>query len=242
MRIRSLAAVAGAALFLVACGQEELYGGLTERDANEMAAVLKSQGIDAAKSKDGDAWALKAESGDFSRAVAVLHDRGYPRENFASMGEVFEKEGFVSSPMEQRMRMMFALQQELGQTISSIDGVVQARVHIAVPESDPLAEDKPPSSASVFIKHRPDYDISGQTGSIKALVVNSIEGLPYDKVTVVAFPAADVLAQPQQPAYTQLSLPIGVLILGAAGLGIYGLYRRPRPRRDGRPAPTRDAA
>lgn len=242
MRIRSLAAVAGVALVLAACGQEELYGDLTERDANEMAAVLKSQGIDAAKSKDGDTWVLKADGGQFSRAVAVLHDRGYPRENFASMGEVFEKEGFVSSPMEQRMRMMFALQQELGQTISSIDGVVQARVHIAVPESDPLAEDKAPSSASVFIKHRPDYDISAQTGSIKALVVNSIEGLPYDKVTVVAFPAGDVLAEPARPAYTQLSLPIGALILGAAGLGVYGLYRRPKLRKDGRTTPHRDAA
>jgi len=242
MRIRSLAAVAGAALLLAACGQQELYGGLTERDANEMTAVLKSQGIDASKSKDGEVWVLKADGGDFSRAVAVLHDRGYPRENFASMGEVFQKEGFVSSPMEQRMRMMFALQQELGQTISSIDGVVQARVHIAVPETDPLAEDKPPSSASVFIKHRPDYDISSQTGSIKALVVNSIEGLPYYKVTVVAFPAADVLAEPAKPAYTQLSLPIGALILGAAGLGVYGLYRRPKPRKDGRSTPPGGAA
>ncbi|MEN5175655.1 type III secretion system inner membrane ring lipoprotein SctJ [Brevundimonas diminuta] len=230
MRIRSLAALAGAALLLAACGQQELYGGLTERDANEMVAVLKAQGLDASKTRDGDNWVLKADRSDFSRAVALLHDRGYPRQNFASMGEVFQKEGFVSSPMEQRMRMMYALQQELGQTISSIDGVVQARVHIAVPESDPLAQEKPPSSASVFIKHRPDYDISAQTGSIKALVVNSIEGLPYDKVTVVAFPASEVLTQPQTPAVTQLSLPLGVLILGAAGLGIYGLYRRPKPR------------
>ena len=66
-------------------------------------------------------------------------------------------------------------------------------------QSDPLAEDKPPSSASVFIKHRPDYDISSQTGSIKALVVNSIEGLPYDKVTVtlsVSDPAAGRAAGP----------------------------------------------
>lgn len=228
MRLRSLAPLIGTAALLAACGQQELYGDLSERDVNEMLAVVQSAGLEASKSTDGETWALKTSSADFPRAVAVLHDQGYPREQFADMGEVFEKEGFVSSPLEQHMRMRHALQQELAQTLSSIDGVVQARVHIAVPENDPLAEDQAPSSASVFIKHQPDVDMSAQTAQIKALVVNSIEGLPYEKVTVVAFPASQIQVAPAAPSYVAMGTPIGAIIIGIGGLAIYGLYRRPR--------------
>ena len=99
-----------------------------------------------------------------------------------------------------------------------------------MPESDPLAQEKPPSSASVFIKHRPDYDISTQTGSIKALVVNSIEGLPYDKVTVVAFPASEVLTQPQAPASSyapQAREELSELAIGGTAVGT-GINTHPK--------------
>jgi type III secretion protein J len=42
-------------LALAGCGQEALYSGLTEREANEMLAVVESAGIGASKaSKDGE--------------------------------------------------------------------------------------------------------------------------------------------------------------------------------------------
>jgi len=47
-----------------------------------------------------------------------------------------------------------------------------------------------PSSASVSIRHRTDAPIEALTPNIKMLVANSIEGLVYDNVTVVNFPAA----------------------------------------------------
>ncbi|WP_184717856.1 type III secretion inner membrane ring lipoprotein SctJ [Caulobacter sp.] len=209
------------ALLMAGCAEKELYGGLTEREANEMVAVLQSAGVGASKaSKDGKLWSLRTESGDFPRAVAVLHDQGYPRDKFESLGEVFKKEGFVSSPMEQRARLMYGLSQELSQTVSSIDGVVQARVHIAVPEADPLADEPKPSSASVFIRHNPDVDLSSQVGSIKALVTNSIEGLPYDRVTVVMFPARPVAAPPPTPAKS-FTAPLLAILAAIVGVGLY---------------------
>jgi type III secretion protein J len=235
MRRSFLAALAATSLLLSACAEKELYGDLSEREANEMVAVLQNAGVSAAKSsKDGKVWALKTRPEQFSSAVAVLHDQGYPRDKFESLGDVFKKEGFVSSPMEQRARLMYGLSQELSQTISSIDGVVQARVHIAVPEADPLAETQKPSSASVFIRHNPDVDLSGQVGSIKALVTNSIEGLPYDKVTVVMFPAKPVMTTAQPSAVKSLTAPAIAVVLALGGVGAYLLTRRskkkPRPR------------
>jgi len=179
---------------LAACSQQELYGQLTERQANEMVAVLRNAGLHAEKaaSRDGKAFVVSTRPDDFSRAVEILHAGGFPRDSFDTLGQVFKKEGFVSSALEERARFTHALSQELSATLSSIDGVVQARVHVSVPEKNPLSDKPQHSTASVFIKHRPGVDLSQQTGKIKALVVNAMEGLPYDNVTVAMFPAEPI--------------------------------------------------
>lgn len=183
--------VAGLGLVLLAaCGRAEVFGKLTEGQANEMIAVLQRSGIAAEKSDGGEAgWTLTTAKGDFGRAVELLQAQGYPRQDFATLGTVFKKEGFVSSPTEERARLNWGLSQELSRTLTEIDGVVQARVHLALPEEAPLAETKAPASASVFIKYRPGTDINAQIGKIKALVVNSIEGLKYENVSVETFAA-----------------------------------------------------
>lgn len=192
---RQLLAVPVALLLLTACGKQELYSQLTERSANEMVAVLRSAGIDAEKQvKDGQ-FSISTSSGDFSAAVRTLSSQGYPRDTYDTMGKVFKREGFVSTPLEERARLLHAMSQEISNTLANIDGVVTARVHLVVPEKHPLMDKPQPAAAAVFIKHRPDRNLSGQITQIKALVVNSIEGLAYDNVTVALFPAENIPAE-----------------------------------------------
>jgi type III secretion protein J len=174
---------------LAGCSNHELYSQLTERQANEMVAVLRSAGIEAEKKVQDGKFSVLTSKSDFSQAVRTLNAQGYPRESFDSMGKVFKREGFVSSPLEERARLMHAMSQEISNTIANIDGVVTARVHLVVPERNPLLDKPQPAAAAVFIKHRPERNLSGQISQIKALVVNSIEGLSYDNVTVALFPA-----------------------------------------------------
>src|SRR5215510_13773854 len=183
------AVLAAATLMLAACSEQELYGELSERQANEMVAVLRSAGIAADKTSHEGKFSVTTSRSDFSQAVRTLNAQGYPRESFDTMGKVFKREGFVSSPLEERARLMHATSQEIANTIANIDGVVTARVHLVMPERNPLVDKPQPAAASVFIKHRPDKNLSAQTAQIKALVVNSIEGLTYDNVTVALFPA-----------------------------------------------------
>ena len=213
-----LAVALGLALLLSACGEQELYTGLTQRQANEMTAVLRNAGIDAQKvARDAERYAVQAPRDNFSQAIEVLRANGYPRDGYDTLGQVFKKEGFVSSPLEERARFTHALSQEISNTISSIDGVVIARVHLAVPERDPLSDKPRLSSASVFIKHRPGVDLSGRVGQVKALVVNAIEGLPYDNVTVALFAAEPLPSRSVLPAAPLAGLDTLLWSLLAAG-------------------------
>lgn len=230
------AAVVGMLLLLAACGRAELYSKLSEAQANEMIAVLQRAGIEAAKTDGGEAgWTLTAPSGDFGRAVEVLHAQGYPREEFATLGTVFKKEGFVSSPTEERARLVFGMSQELSHTISEIDGVVQARVHLVLPENQPLAQSAQPASASVFIKYRPGTNIDAQVGKVKSLVVNSVEGLKYENVSVATFPAqplpATAVTSGGSGVAGLLAVLVPALAVAVAAMLGYPRFRRWRQRR-----------
>lgn len=177
-------------LFLSGCKQE-LYTDLPEQQINEMMALLAQAGI-ACKKTDGieGTWNLLVNTDNIATAMNLLHENGYPRQAFENMGQVFEKKGLISSPTEERIRFIYALSQEISNTIAKIDGVLDARVHIVLPENDPYAETLIPSSAAVFIKQKPGVDLESQTMKIKELVVNAIEGLEFKNVTVALFKTA----------------------------------------------------
>jgi type III secretion protein J len=209
-----LATLLAAALFLSGCSKQEVYGNLTEAHANELVAALADAGITAEKTKTDEKWGVAVDQGDFAKAVETLRTAGLPRDDYESLGTVFKKEGFTSTPLEERARLNFGLSQELSRTISEIDGVVQARVHLTMPEADPLSREVKPSAASVFVKYRSGFDLRSQTGAIKSLVTNSIEGLSYDRVSVVMVPAKTI--PPTKTANTGIT--VDSLLRGIAGL------------------------
>ncbi len=183
-------------LFLAGC-KTDLYRNLSEREANEMLAVLMSNGISASKEYLGDEGVtLQVEETDLPRAIDALKQNGLPRENRESLGQVFEKSGIMSSPFEERVRFVYALGEEVSKTLTEIDGVLNARVHIVLPEDPDLGEELKPSSAAVFIKHRVGVDLDFATPAIKRLVSGAIEGVGYDTVTVL-------LVEAEQPSLSQ---------------------------------------
>lgn len=244
-----LAAALGAGLLLSAC-KEELYTDLTETEANEIVAVLQTSGTSASRTLDKDGQAtVFVEASDFSSAVETLKAQGYPKRRYLTMGDVFQGDGFVVSQMEERARFIFAMTEELSRTIAEIDGVLTARVHVVLPTSDPMSRSREPSSASVAIRHHADASTEALQPEIKMLVANSIEGLTYDKVSVVFIPVAEADEPEVVPAAAPGPSPTGPLAsLGAgggalaggaltmmAGLGLFGLRRALRGRPE---APT----
>lgn len=176
--------------FITSC-QMELHNGLSESDVNSMLAIMLRNHIDAEKIKDkkGEFFALTVDDSKIPESVQLLTEHGYPKQKYKNIGDHFTKEGLVSSPTEERVRYIFALSQSVEETLTNIDGVIIARVHIVMPENNPYVELVKPSSASVFIKYHPNTNLSDIKSEIKLIVEKSIEGLTYDKVSIVMLPA-----------------------------------------------------
>ena len=187
-KVVKLAAIALVFCALAGC-QAELYSKLGEREANDMIALLHKNGIAAERSfaKDGTNQ-IKVEESQLAQAIELLKANGLPRRTFTNMGEVFKSSGLISSPTEERARFIYALSEELSRTISDIDGVLSARIHVVLPKNDLLRQDATPSSASVFIRHDARAPLKSLLPHVKMLVANSIEGLSYEKVSVVLVP------------------------------------------------------
>jgi type III secretion protein J len=220
-------------LLLAGC-RMDLYTGLSEKDANDMLALLLENDINADK-KPGDrgVWRLTVNKGDLPRSMALLNAHALPRVPYSSLGQVFRKEGIISTPLEERARFMYALAQELGGSIAIIDGVLDARVHLVLPEQDSLGARGTPASASVLVRYRPGTEMGEHVHQIKKLLENGVRGLQYDAITVLLFPADEPLSR-QMPLVVAAGPPVqawagaalGSAVTALAAFGLFFLWRR----------------
>lgn len=228
MDLKRVAALLVVCLFVAGCTNAPLYSEVDEQQANEMMGALIGSGISAKKapsaSKQG--WEIRVASGDIPYAMQVLRSRGLPHAQYQSLGEVFKKEGFASSATEEKARYIYGLSQELSRTISQVDGVVEARVHIALPERDPLGGTPPDSSASVVIFERPDANLRDRETDFKVMVKDAVEGLTdINKVTVKFFPAPAPARAGAQAGNNALPVNMSAIdpLMLAIGLGVAAL-------------------
>lgn len=234
------------ALLLQAC-DTDLYTNLDEREANIIVATLARNGIPAARqAQDEGQMTVTVSEERFAEAVEILDRAGLPEQKFANMGDIFQGNGLVSSPVQERAQMIFALSQELSHTVSQIDGVLSARVHVVLPDNDLLQQNSTPSSASVFVRYIPSLEIAPLIPQIKTLVANGIAGLSYDKVSVVPVVSAipeemDTLPQPMMGSFLGVAMPassvsrigwiiglLSVAVIGLAGAVCWLVWRQRR--------------
>ncbi|HEY5808825.1 MAG TPA: type III secretion inner membrane ring lipoprotein SctJ [Povalibacter sp.] len=202
-RVPQLLLAAVVLMTLAGCKQA-IYSNLSETEANAVLLTLIRGGVDAEKrGTDGKDFAVWVPEAEMASAIELLKADSQPAQHYASFGDVFAERGLISSPTEERARYMYAVQQELSNTLSQIDGVLVARVHIVVPSSDPFATDVKPASASVLLKHRADVNMQVLVPAVKDLVVRSVEGLTANTVAVSLFPAHPTVRSGSSVALTR---------------------------------------
>jgi len=176
---------------LLVCGtilsgcKDELYSGLSQREANEMIAALHEAKIDATREAKGEGYSVLVARDDFGSSVTVLSALGLPKNDYRSIDQIFPGDRMILTPFEQKIRMKYALDQELSKTISSLDGILEANVMVVLPEVDFRGKATTKTSASVLVRSVPGADLAGIVSQIRMLIANAVPGISYEDVAVV---------------------------------------------------------
>ena len=160
-----------------------LYANLPAEDAGRITQALQSAGIPYRLQDGAGSIAVPEERSNEARLK--LAGQGLPESSggFAAMSK---DPGFGVSQFMEGARYQHALETELSQTISSLQQVQGARVHIAAPRSSSFVQDRRQASASVFVQlHSGRRLTAEQVSAIVNLVASSVPELDAAQVTVV---------------------------------------------------------
>jgi type III secretion protein J len=170
-----------------------ISAGLDEASASQAVVALEKGGISAEKERDPEhenAYRVVVARDDAAGALSVLAQEGLPPRDTPGVLEALGKGSMVPSRLSEQAKLVAGTSGELERTLRAVDGVVSARVHLAVPPRDPLAlgEQAATTSASVLLRHRGSAPPLAPL-EIQRLVAGAVPGLEPSAVTVVLTPA-----------------------------------------------------
>jgi len=161
-----------------------LYGNLSDSDSSSVVQALQTSGIE--YKLDNNSGAIMVPAERVHDARLQLASQGLPQGKNSSFEQMNKDPGFGVSQFMESARYQYALESELARTISSLQAVEAARVHLAIPQQSAFVRDRRPPSASVLLQLRAGHRIAPeQVSAIVHLVASSIPELDSDQVTVV---------------------------------------------------------
>lgn len=179
-----------------------LYAGLPEAEKARVVEALTNGGIQV--QLDPTTGEVLVPTSDYHTARMQLAAQGLPAsvpEGYDSISEI----PMGSSRTVENVRLKQSQEIELARSISEIQGLVAARVHLAIPEKSVFARASVPPSASVFVQMEDGRALSRQQiSAIVHLVSSSVPSLPKGEVTVVD-QYGNLLSQPGRNAATAMT-------------------------------------
>ena len=158
-----------------------LFGNLAEAEASKVINAL-DEGKIPYKVRGGGSISVPADKVHSLRIQ--LAGKGIPGGGTTGFS-LFDKPNFGISDFVQRVNYLRAIQGDLSQTISRVDGIESAQVMLVMPENRLLVEYQKKPSASVFLKLRGNVPIPAATvNAIRFLVANAVEGLNPEGVSI----------------------------------------------------------
>jgi flagellar M-ring protein FliF len=158
-----------------------LFTDLQPADASRITGELDGKGVDY-ELADGGAT-IRVPDDQVYQLRIDLSAQGLP--TGGSGYELLDDQGITTSEFKQRIDYQRALQGELSRTISAMDGVDAATVHLVIPRDDVFLEDEQRSTASVLVRSEPSANLSSsKVQAIVHLVASSVDGLSAESVTV----------------------------------------------------------
>lgn len=182
--LSTLMAVAAAMILWSSSAQYvPLYGKQEKYDKSAIVDVLEAQGID--YQLDADTGNVLVPKSKMASARMKMASEGVTPEMPEGIESLRELSGLSTSKFMESNHYTHAVQGELAKTIMTIDGVRNARVHLAMPERKVFVgrdEIKPTASVVLDLANslKPE-----QVEAIVSLVSGSIPDLQDDQVSVV---------------------------------------------------------
>ncbi len=180
-------------LFIMVTGcKTELYHGLTESQANELILVLNRYGITARKKRESGRnaeWVVSVSESDAGKALKVIFEYNLPTETPPGFNELFQKDSFLPTNIQEQTRFLSALTGELQKTLEKDDSVIKARVHIyngGIERSNRRSTEKN-RSAAVLLKTAPYSNRAAvlDDDAVKSLIAASVGAMSENDVTVI---------------------------------------------------------
>ena len=161
-----------------------LYGNLEDRDANQVIEALQAAEIPY-RLQEGSG-AIMVPGAQVHQARLQLASQGLPQGAGMGVELIQQDQGFGMSQFMENARYHHILETELSRTITNLQPVQNARVHLALPKQSVFVRDRDSASASVLLHmysgRRMERD---QVASIVHLVASSIPNLDPGQVTVI---------------------------------------------------------
>ncbi|MBS3908375.1 MAG: flagellar M-ring protein FliF [Actinobacteria bacterium] len=159
-----------------------LFSNLSSEDAGAIVAKLQEKKV---PYRLNGSSIIEVPSNQVHEARIQLAGEGLPEGGTVGF-EIFDQTNFGLSEFAQKLNYRRALEGELGRTISQINEIQGARVHIVMPEPSLYKDKENPATASVVIKPRAGARLAdNKVQGIVNLVSKSIEGLKTENITVV---------------------------------------------------------
>lgn len=159
-----------------------LFTGLMPEDQMAVVQALQSRNIPFEQS-DGAVMIPADQVHDMRLALAA---EGLPHGSGVGFELIRDSGGLGSSPFMENARYQHVLETELARTITSMQPVKGARIHLALPRRSAFVRPNETASAAVMLTLHPGRTLdAGQIASIVHLVSSSVPQLADDRVSVV---------------------------------------------------------
>jgi type III secretion protein J len=167
-----------------------IAGGLDESDANEAVVALEKQGVVAQKEPDPERegrWRISVPRDEATSAVAVLTRESLPPRSAPGVLDALGEGSIVPSRLAEHAKLVTGTAGDLERSLRAVEGVLSARVHLAIPPKDALTngDHAPEPTASVLLRHR-GTQLPIAAVDVQRLVAGAVPGLSPEHVSVVA--------------------------------------------------------
>lgn len=181
-----VAAITGLVFFLAwsqAPDYAVAFTNLNTEDAAAITSYLKENNIDYELTDNGTSISVPADQ--VHQIRLDLASKGLPGQGTVGM-ELFDSTNLGMTDFVQQVNYQRALEGELARTISSLNNVRSARVHIVIPQPTLYTDEEQPTTASVVIELESGQSINKeQVQAISHLVSSAVEGLSPENLTIV---------------------------------------------------------